>query len=121
MQGLQICGSYRHDRIQSPYDLARKTGKLFSTGEGSLRKLLNDNGAAVADPTGAGVSPDVWRKPGYIRAGLPGHRGPYATGPNLNSIPVWWGEETVRPLSRTKSTASAEESNLRLRPTRGYC
>ena len=94
MQGLEICGSaYGHDRVpRSPYDLARDAGHLFEEGEGSLKKLLNDNGATVADPTGACVSPDVWRKPGYIRAGMPGHRGPYATGPNPNSTDRWWGD-----------------------------
>ena len=93
MQGLQICGSYGVDRIQSPYDLARKAGIFFPAGEGSLRKLLEDNGATVLEPDAAGVCPLTWRKPGYIRADHPGYRGPYATGPNPNSIPVWWGNE----------------------------
>ena len=90
---MQICGSYGFDRIQSPYDLARNAGKLLHVGEGSLRKLLNDNGATVLEPRAECVRPLAWRKPGYIRVGHPVYRGPYATGPNPNSIPIWWGKE----------------------------
>ena len=91
-KACSFCGSYGFDRLQSPYDLARKAGQLFHTGEGSLRKLLADNGATVLEPDAAGVCPLAWRKPGYIRAGHPGYRGPYATGSNPYSIPVWWGD-----------------------------
>ena len=94
MQGLEIISSsYGHhgDEARSAYDLARMAGHTIQDHERSLKELLNDHSCPVFQ-NGTGVSPELGRKPGFVRAGQPGHRGPYATGPKPSSVGHWWGD-----------------------------
>ena len=93
MQGLQLTAVYQQGGPKSPWDLLNDTGKFkHSDGAGSLKQLMEDNGGGTLRlDEHVALTPMEWRKPGYVRAGREGYRGPYTDEPAPQQE-RWWGD-----------------------------
>ena len=102
---MHLTADYGRGGVKSPFNLLMANGKFTqSDGPGSLQHLMRQHGCTDLCPDRVHLTPEKWRKEGYVRAGRPGHQGPYDAEPQSQKrgrTPAHWWQRDGSTATRS--------------------